>query len=170
MYVKINTLHSLEDVKDAYVITDNLQIINTETGYVKKLWNNKGGYPCVTLEVKTPNTPGKNIPMHKIVALAFIENKESYDLIEHLNDNKSDYSINNLMFSNHSNNGKRAFKNKCVIRNEAVYKIVANDLTIHIGTMKELSKELNISRATLYDNIYIKRNPKKFISIEPYNV
>ena len=170
MYVKINTLHSLEDVSDVYVITDDLQVINTKTGYVKKLWNNKSGYPCVTLEVKSSNTPSMNIPIHKIVALAFIENRESYDLIEHLNDNKSDYSINNLMFSNHSNNGKRAFTNGCIIRDEAVYKVVANNLTVHIGTIKELSKELNISRATLYDNIYTKRNPKKFISIEPYNV
>lgn len=170
MYVRINTLHSLENVKDMYVITDSLQILNTETGYIKKLWNNKGGYPCVTLEVKTPNTPGMNIPMHKIVALAFIENKKSYDLIEHLNDNKSDYSVSNLMFSNHSDNGKRAFINGCVIRNESVYKLIANDLTEHIGTMKELSKELHISRATLYDNIYIKRTPKKFISIEPYKL
>lgn len=65
-------------------------------------------------------------------------------------------------------NGKRAFINGCVSRAEHLYKIVLNDNTVKIGTMKELSKDLKISRATLYDNIYFDRQPKKFKSIELY--
>lgn len=167
MGIKINTLKSLELVKDIYEITENLDIINTASGYTKKLWLNKGGYPMVSLETINSKCP-MNVPMHKIVALAFIENKDNYDLIEHLNDIKTDYSISNLKFSNHSENGKRAFINGCANRIEHLYKIVLNDNTVKIGTMKELSKDLKISCATLYDNIYFDRQPKKFKSIELY--
>ena len=167
MNIKINTLKSLESVKDIYEITDDLTIVNISSGYIKKLWFNKGGYPMVSLETINSKYP-MNVPMHKIVALAFIENKDNYDLIEHLNDVKTDYSISNLKFSNHSENGKRAFTNGCVNRTEHLYKIVLNDNTIKIGTMKDLSKDLKISRNTLYDNIYFDRQPRKFKSIELY--
>lgn len=163
--VKINTLYSLETVRDYYVITSDLQIVNTNTHYVKQLWNNAQGYPCVTLETIPPNK-SLNVPMHKIVALAFIENREHYDLIEHLNDVKTDYSISNLIFSDHRANGKRAFLNGCVIRKEHIYRLVLNDGTVLCDTMKNLSKLTNISKMTLYDNIYIDRIPRKFQSIE----
>lgn len=167
MSIKINTLKSLETVKDIYEITDDLQIVNTATGYVKKLWKNKGGYPMVSLETICSGCP-INVPMHKIVALAFIENKEFYSLIEHLNDNKEDFSINNLKFSNHVDNGKRAFVNGCVNRNENLYKIILNNGSIMIDTIKNLSNALHIAKNTLYDNVYVNRKPTKFRSIELY--
>lgn len=164
MPIKINTLHSLEDVKDYYVITEDLKIVNTCTGYVKTLWLNHGGYPTVTLE--TNSSRNVNVVMHKIVALAFIENLKTYELIEHLNDIKTDYSVNNLMFSNHSNNGKRAFQNGLINRVERTYRVTMYDGTSYIGTMKELSKALGISRYTLYDNVYKDRVSRKFKKIE----
>lgn len=163
--IRINTLHSLESVKDYYIINSDLQVINTQTNYIKKPWKNADGYPCVTLETTQTNC-AVNVPMHKIVALAFIENRAHYELIEHLNDVKDDYSISNLMFSNHSANGKRAYTNGCVIRNEHIYELVLNDNTVLKDTMKNLERITGISKMTLYDNIYVDRIPRKFKSIK----
>lgn len=161
--VQINTLHSLESVYDYYWITTDLEIINVKTGYIKKIWISKRGYPMVSLETITNKQV--NVPIHKIVALAFIENRNNYELIEHLNDNKLDYSIGNLKFSNKSDNGKRAFINGCVNRPEMNFIIIMYDGTSHIGTMKELSNTFGISRATLYDSYYNDRTSRKFKKI-----
>lgn len=162
--IRINTLKTLECVKSIYAINDDLQIINTDTDYVKKVWISKRGYPMVSLE--TTNDKAMNVPVHKIVALAFIDNRADYELIEHLDDNKLNYQVDNLMFSNHSANGKRAFTNGCVIRDEMLVELVDNFANKYVGTIKEVSAITKISRATLYDNLYNERTPKKFKSIK----
>lgn len=161
--IKINSLKSLENVSDIYYIKDNLEIINITNGYIKKLWKNHDGYPMVTLELKDKSSKKSsiNIPMHKIVALAFIDNRESYELIEHLNDIKDDFSVNNLMFSNKSENGKRAFLNGHPNRIDSIFKVTLANNSVYTGTMKELSVVLNMSKATIYDNYYFNRNSRK---------
>lgn len=100
--IQICTLKSLENVKPFYYITENLKIVNMISGREKSIWFSKrGGYPMVSLEQYGSDRP-KNVPIHKIVALAFIDNRDDYTLIEHLDDNPSNYHPSNLMFSDHS--------------------------------------------------------------------
>lgn len=152
--VQICTLKSLEMVKSFYYITKDLRVINNNTGSTKAIWLSKrGGYPMVSLEQIGSKYP-KNIPIHKIVALAFIENRDDYILIEHLDDNPLNYDPENLMFSDHSANGKRAFVNGHSNRIEHMFFISTADGGCCIGTMKEISEWLGISRGTLCDNFY----------------
>lgn len=158
--IQICTLKSLENVKPFYYITEDLQILNAKTYSPKSIWYCKrGGYPMVSLEQYGSKHP-RNIPMHKIVALAFIENRDDYILIEHLDDNPMNYKPENLMFSNHSNNGKRAFINGHTNREESLYYVSLWDGPTCIGTMKEISEWTGISRMTLYDHLYKKRNSR----------
>lgn len=155
--IQICMLKSLENVKPIYYITDDLKIVNIVTKTTKSIWYSKrGGYPMVSLERYGSKHP-LNVPMHKIVALAFIENRDDYILIEHLDDNPMNYNPENLMFSNHSNNGKRAFINGHSNRVEKQYSVSLCNGKRYTGTMKEISKRTGIKRATLYDHLYHKR-------------
>lgn len=158
--IQICTLKSLENVKPFYYITKDLEIINANNNNVKSIWYSKrGGYPMVSLE-QYGSKKSRNVPVHKIVALAFIENRDDYILIEHLDDNPLNYKPENLMFSNHSNNGKRAFINGHPNRVEKLYFVSLWNGFMCIGTMKEISKWTGIKRMTLYDHLYRKRKSK----------
>ena len=101
--------------------------------------------------------------MHHIIALAYIQNKP-YEVIEHLNDNRSDYRVENLKFSTHLENSRSAIKNGCFKpRNEKIVKVIMQDGTFHTGTIKNLSKKLDIPRPTIYDHLYFPKENGELI-------
>lgn len=157
--IRINTLYTLEEIRDCYYILDDLTIININTGCKKKITVGKRGYPYVTLECNNSNK-NKKVLMHKIVALAFIKNAP-YELIEHIDDNKLDYSVENLKFSDRKNNTKTAKKLGAYDKVEQLYIVCKNEEEIE-GTMKGLSIELGIPKATLYDIFYNNRKSRKY--------
>ena len=150
--IRISSLYSLENVSDCYFFDEHsLSVINITTGNKKTISVNKRGYPVVYLQRKN----GKhqmNIPMHKIVALACINNGK-YSIIEHLNDNKLDYRPENLAFSSQKNNSLRAFDNKKRMCKARTFKVVTTDGDSFCGTMREISKLSGIPMGTLYDNL-----------------
>ena len=174
--VRINSLYSLENVRPYYFLNQKLEIVNARSQKPMKIWTSVRGYPMVTLQADGRKR-GINVPVHKLVALAYIENGP-YDLIEHKDDNKLDYRVENLKFSNKSSNGKNAFLTGCHIRKERIFKVRMVTGEEHIGTMKNLSSVTGVSRATLYDRVYKERNPlfqghpktrrNKILSIEEF--
>lgn len=102
--------------------------------------------------------------MHHLIALAYIENKP-YDVIEHLNDDPMDYRVENLMFSNQSQNLKRAFENDHPNRIDKIFRLKMKNGDCFVGTMKELSAETGISRQTIYDRYYNQRPGRKILSV-----
>lgn len=158
--IQISSLWSLEDIEDFYYVVDENTVINSNTGRIKKATKSKQrGYWYYTLQKK--DKTNKKVYVHKINALAFINNGP-YELIEHIDDNKDNNKVNNLLFSNKSKNAKSAFKNNKINRKEKIIEIITFDNEIHQGTIKELSKKLNIPKGTLYDNLYVKRKSKHF--------
>ena len=157
--IKINTLHGLEDISSCYEFNPGtLEVVNANTGYVKKVCVSKRGYSVVYLTTKGDKK--RNVGMHVIVALAMLGN-HPYEVIEHLNDVKTDYRPENLAFSTQRKNGLRAFDNgKHKIR-EGIFCAVMPDGTIHSGNMKELSRLTGIPRMTLYDNFLYKEGYNK---------
>lgn len=151
--IQVCSLYSLEIVKPIYYITNDLKVVNVVTMTEKLLSINKGGYPYVSLETVENRT--LKVPIHKIIALAFIYNGP-YKLIEHLDDNKLNYSLSNLKFSDKRSNMLNAFKNGKVNRYESIFCIDFGTYDV-IGSMYELSQQLGISRGTLYDIYYNKR-------------
>lgn len=167
MLIQINTLYSLEDVGPQYSFdTETLEVINTDTYRVKKVSTNKRGYPVVYLQRSTNNRHGRearNVPMHKIVALAVINNGP-YTLIEHLDDDKQNYTPQNLVFSDQKSNVLRMHSNGIQNHHDRVFELEMSDGKRYVGTMKTLSAETGIPRATLYDRYYrSRRNGKRQI-------
>ena len=149
--IQINKLYSLEIVKDIYYINDKFEIINSHTNNVKIVSVGKRGYPYVTLE--TTENRNIKVPLHKIIALAFIENKP-YELIEHIDDNKLNYSIDNLKFSNHKNNAMTASRNGLLKRKENIFDVILHNGQSYCGTLKNISKLSGIPKGSLYDHYY----------------
>ena len=149
--IRINTLYSLEDVKDIYYITNDYKIINATTNYEKKQSTDYQGYKYVTLETNLDKN--KKVFVHKIVALAFIDNKP-YTLINHIDGVVTNNIPSNLEFTDHSYNEKHAYNIGLVERNEKKFEIILNNGNKFEGTVKELIDLINIPKGTLYDNIY----------------
>ena len=163
--VKINTLCGFENVKDIYYIKD-FDVFNIVTGHKKKVTyipQGKLKYPYVTLERKN-NKYGKKCTMHRLMAMAYIENRPC-ESVEHLNDVKTDYSIANLLLSNQSENLKRAFVNGHPNRTDKIFIAEMLNGDTHKGTMKELAIKTGISRQTLYSNLYSKHRGKRIKSV-----
>lgn len=143
--IQINTLYGLEDVKDCYYLK-GYDVINIETNKVKivSIHNCKRHYPYITFSRKYDHR-NKKVFMHHIIALAYIHNGP-FEVIEHLNDDQNDYSVENLFPSTQAENVRRAFRNGRSNRIDKTYSVIMNDGSEHKGTMKELSVELNIPR------------------------
>ena len=80
---------------DNYEISSLGQVHNTKTGRMLKL-TIKGGYAFTGLSEKCK---GKTFPIHRLVALAFIENPENKPQVNHKDKNRSNNNISNLEWS-----------------------------------------------------------------------
>lgn len=158
--IRINTLYSLSEISDCYYINLKGEVINAKTNYIKIQTLGKRGYYYVSLNKKNTNKPVK-VPIHKIIALAFINNGP-YECINHIDGNKKNNSINNLEFCSQRYNVQHAWNNKLIIRTEKLFNVLKTDNSIISGTMKELSKILNIPKGTLYDLFYKQKGSSKY--------
>jgi hypothetical protein len=75
-----------------YEISSLGRVHNTKTGRMLKL-TAKGGYMFVGLSV---NSEGKTLAIHRLVALAFIENPENKPQVNHKDKNRSNNNVSNL--------------------------------------------------------------------------
>lgn len=158
--VKINTLYSLSDISDCYSINKNGEIINTRTNHIKSYTLGKRGYYYVSLNEKISNRQVK-IPVHKLMALAFINNGP-YEDINHIDGNKLNNAISNLEFCTQKYNVIHAWKSGLITREERVFKVSKIDGSIISGTIKELTNILKIPKGTLYDLYYKSKGSVKY--------
>jgi len=67
----------------------------TKRGYMRVVLCHKEGYK-------------KNIPIHRLVAIAFIENKKNHPQVNHINGVKSDNTVGNLEWCDQAYNNRHA--------------------------------------------------------------
>ena len=80
-------------------------------------WNNKirnhfkdgCGYPVVS--IRTSNG-WRNIGVARLIAIAFIPNPENLPEVDHINFDRTDFSISNLAWITHKDNVRRSVVNK----------------------------------------------------------
>lgn len=71
---------------------------------IGKTKNQQGYY-----QVRLGGRAGKTMLLHRVLAECFVENPNKYDIVNHINGNKSDCSISNLEWCTSSYNNKHAF-------------------------------------------------------------
>ena len=76
-----------------FVINEQGQIKNTTTGNFMKPYIGKSGYYLVNLNF---DNKVKNIRLHKALAETFIPNPNNYPIVHHKDENKLNYSLDNL--------------------------------------------------------------------------
>lgn len=73
---------------------------------IGKTKNQQGYY-----QVRLGGRDGRTMLLHRVLAECFVENPNKYDIVNHINGNKSDCSISNLEWCTSSYNNKHAFDN-----------------------------------------------------------
>ena len=78
---------------DNYVVSNKGIVINTETNEIKAQTLDRKGYACISIFKDSKMT---TIRVHRLVAMAFIDNPENKPEINHINGIKTDNRVENL--------------------------------------------------------------------------
>jgi len=171
--VQVNTLWSLENIKDQYIFdTETLDITNIWSGRIISVYIDKRGYPAVSMSLKNPTKTGRryaNVKYHKIIALACINNGP-YKLIEHLDDNPLNFHPSNLKFSTQTENAKTMRANGINNHIDSIFELMLTDGTKYIGTTKEISEQSGIRRGAIYDKMYQRYDKSHTRTQRKYNI
>jgi hypothetical protein len=139
-----------------YSITKDGKVFSHKTNkFLSNRNNKKRGYNYVVLYA---NNKHKNILVHRLVAIAYLQNPLNKRCVNHINGIKTDNRVENLEWNTHSENSKHAYKNGLVkISNlcnqnkvKANSKLVVNLLNgIFYDSVKEASIISGINYNTL---------------------
>jgi hypothetical protein len=88
---------------DKYIVYENGEIYSKKYKRFLKTRINHNGYTCVKLNYK-------QIRLHRIIALLFIDNPLNKKCVNHINGIKSDNYVSNLEWCTHSENNKHAYR------------------------------------------------------------
>lgn len=122
---------------DNYEVSNLGNVRNSNTGRILKL-TCKGGYLTTGL---SKNSNGKTLPVHRLVALAFIDNPENKPQVNHKDKNRSNNNVSNLEWSTASENNIHKSTNVKQTTNQHV-----KVWRIDVNTDEKLE---------LYDSIYL---------------
>jgi len=165
----------IEGYEGLYQVS-NLGRIKSKSGLIRKQTMNKNGYFYVNLckEGKV-----RNYPVHRLVALAFVEGSESELTVNHKNEDKADNRAenlewmtrkDNLNYGTHNTRMRSSRKGKCAGADHFNYGKLGADSHTHKGkvvgvsvedpevvvefeTAADASRALNISSGQLCDTL-----------------
>lgn len=96
----------IKGFEDYYRISDYGNIFSIRSGRNLKLSTNSHGYLCATLRV---NGSSKQVKVHRLVAIHFLDKSNDYDIVNHKDGNKQNNYKDNLEWSTYSNNNQHAY-------------------------------------------------------------
>jgi hypothetical protein len=121
----------------------------SNAGNVKSLVTNKILSACgsrYAQVVLSNNGKKKNFLVHRLVAMAFIDNPNNYETINHKNGNRKDNRVNNLEWVTVSQNVTHAYRNNL---NKKFKKVVREDGVVY-DSMREAARSNNVSFMCLW--------------------
>lgn len=95
----------LIDGFDNYQVSSVGRIRNTITQRILKQRKNRYGYYCINLR---KNSVVKLTKIHRLVAFAFCNNDNNYDVVDHIDRNKTNNNYLNLRWVSNSMNSRNA--------------------------------------------------------------
>lgn len=149
-YYEISSIGNIRSL-DRYVFNKGNQSNSFIKGKPLMSMENKYGYymHCLYKDGRY-----KNVPIHRMVALAFLQNTDNEPQINHKDGNKKNNRVENLEWVSPSKNVQHAYDtqlNTCVsIRHYKAVIITYNNMTMNV---LEWSQYLNIKPGTLYSRV-----------------
>jgi len=131
----------IEGYEHIYQVSNIGNIRNKKSGRILRPFINIHGYVRIPL---SKDKKRKNYSVHQLVAKTFISNPNNYDIVNHINGNKTDNRVENLEWCTIEENNNKAFENE--LRNTKKKEI------LQYNTNKELIKKwnaINIASKTL---------------------
>lgn len=95
-----------------FEVSDKGEVRNRETGKLLKQFTNKKGYKVIA--TKIGGRKGKNVcyRVHRMVAETYLDNQENFPVVNHLDGDKTNNSVDNLEWCSHSRNLKHSYDTK----------------------------------------------------------
>lgn len=121
-----------------YFINRNGEVYSKFSNKKLKTHINYKGYEYVTLGNNSSSR--RKITIHRLIAIAFIENPQKYPMINHINGIKNDNRIENLEWCNHKQNMIHAHKLKLIKPSNMITVINSNTNEVYESIKQEIEK------------------------------
>lgn len=149
-----NSFKPIKNYED-YLVNENGDVFSKKNNKLLKPRESKNGYLKITLY---KNGKCKTFSIHRLVALAHLNNPNNYPVINHKDGNKLNNNISNLEWCTVSQNIKHAFDNGLCETCRAASR--QNCKNAHEARIKHLDENLK----ELFDEIFIRKSKTKDIS------
>lgn len=130
-----------------YEISSLGRVRNKNTQLILKQYLDKYGYPFVSLSdsaKRGSKNRHKKETIHRLVAVAFIDNPLNKPEVNHIDANKSNYNINNLEWVTKKENSQHAYK-------KGLYKIATHEELVKMAHNNKRNK--CVAKLDMGDNI-----------------
>lgn len=124
-----------------YAITSCGKVWSYKRKKFLKTDKNSKGYARVHL---SKNNVGKNIAIHKLVAMAYIPNLDNLPQVNHKDENKENNSVNNLEWCTNKYNSNYGTRNERMARAK-MKKVLCVELNRIFDSELQAAKELTMS-------------------------
>lgn len=147
-------IYNNEEYKD-FVINMNGEIKNIKTNHIYKIYIHKiNGYAIVSLPMGKRGK-SKVIRLHKALAETFIPNPNEYKVVHHKDENRANYSLDNLEWTTQKRNINyhlyESSKDTSLFNNRKLTKKDVDFILDNKGKISynNLAKMFNISKTTI---------------------
>lgn len=130
-----------------HMIRSNGAELKFEERIMTKKDNGKG-YHYVTLHKFSSKKDKKNILVHRLVAIAFLQNPHNYKFINHIDGNKHNNEVNNLEWCSREDNMQHAYRNKNMFNKNCIPIIQLDE------NMNEVARFMTIRQASEITGYY----------------
>lgn len=130
------------------MIIENFELANNIPFYKNKILKihiNSQGYLKVIIEKKTYS-------LHRLVAIKYIKNVYNYPIVDHIDNDKNNFQINNLQWLTYSQNSKKSYveNKKQQNRKSRIILSIKNDEIIEHKSLRKCAKYVNRDVAGVY--------------------
>ena len=136
----------IQGFEGLYEVSTKGRVRNIRTGKVLKYVIGGMGYPFVNLY--KANSKPKHIKVHRLVALAFIDNPDNLPEVNHIDEDKRNNDISNLEWCTASENQKHSAHQKSCRINQLT---LDGKLAKVWDSISQIEKELGYKKSTIVD-------------------